>query len=48
MAVAFGIGIAGYALGLLLSVGLDLPAGVAIVWAMALTDLLTAMLKRTG
>ncbi len=32
---AFAAGIAGYALGLLLSVWLDLPAGAAIVWAMA-------------
>ncbi|GAB4118901.1 MAG: metal ABC transporter permease [Sideroxydans sp.] len=31
---AFAIGIAGYALGLLCSVWLDLPAGAAIVWAM--------------
>ncbi len=46
MAHAYAIGIAGYALGLLLSVWLDLPAGAAIVWAMALTGLLTAMLKR--
>lgn len=34
--LAFAIGIAGYASGLLLSVWLDLPAGAAIVWAMAL------------
>jgi zinc/manganese transport system permease protein len=34
---AFAIGIAGYALGLLLSVWFDLPAGAAIVWAMALS-----------
>ncbi|MFZ2161152.1 MAG: metal ABC transporter permease [Sideroxyarcus sp.] len=33
--VAFAVGIAGYALGLLLSVWFDLPAGAAIVWAMA-------------
>jgi zinc/manganese transport system permease protein len=33
---AFAIGIAGYALGLLLSIWFDLPAGAAIVWAMAL------------
>jgi zinc/manganese transport system permease protein len=33
---AFAVGIAGYALGLLLSVWFDLPAGAAIVWAMAL------------
>jgi zinc/manganese transport system permease protein len=32
---AFALGIAGYALGLLLSVWFDLPAGAAIVWAMA-------------
>lgn len=33
---AFAVGIAGYALGLLLSVWFDLPAGAAIVWAMML------------
>ncbi|MHB1115212.1 metal ABC transporter permease [Sideroxydans sp.] len=33
---AFAVGIAGYALGLLLSIWFDLPAGAAIVWAMAL------------
>ena len=48
MTFAFGIGIAGYVLGLLLSIWLDLPAGVAIVWAMALIGLLSALLKRTG
>ena len=31
---AFAVGIAGYALGLLLSVWFDLPTGAAIVWAM--------------
>lgn len=46
MPAAFGIGIMGYALGFLLSVWFDLPAGAAIVWAMALTALLAAMLKR--
>jgi len=35
-------------LGLLLSVWLDLPAGVAIVWAMAVVGLSTAILKRPG
>lgn len=44
---AFGIGIAGYAMGLLLSVWLDLPSGVTIVCAMAVVGLLTALLKRT-
>jgi zinc/manganese transport system permease protein len=34
---AFAIGITGYALGLLLSVRLDLPAGAAIVWTMVLS-----------
>ncbi|MDD2701498.1 MAG: metal ABC transporter permease [Sideroxydans sp.] len=33
---AYAVGIAGYALGLGLSVWFDLPAGAAIVWAMAL------------
>lgn len=42
------IGIAGYALGLLLSVWFDLPAGVTIVCAMAIIGLATAILKRTS
>jgi zinc/manganese transport system permease protein len=46
---AFAVGIAGYALGLLLSVWLDLPAGAAIVWAMVLCGaLLLAAGKRTA
>ena len=36
MAVAYMIGVAGYVLGLLLSVWFDLPAGAAIVWMMVL------------
>ena len=36
MPVAYVIGIAGYILGLLLSVWFDLPAGAAIVWMMVL------------
>jgi len=36
MLAAFAVGVAGYAAGLLLSVWLDLPAGAAFVWAMAL------------
>ncbi len=44
---AFTIGIAGYALGLLLSAWFDLPAGAAIVWVMAASGLAaSAMLKR--
>lgn len=36
MAVAYMVGVAGYLLGLLLSVWFDLPAGAAIVWVMVL------------
>jgi zinc/manganese transport system permease protein len=36
MAAAYVIGVAGYVLGLLLSMWFDLPAGAAIVWAMVL------------
>lgn len=43
-AYAFIIGITGYAAGLLLSARFDLPGGAAIVWAMALTAGLTALL----
>ena len=46
MAHAFAIGIAGYALGLLLSAWLDLPSGAAIVWAMTLVGIMLALLKR--
>lgn len=35
MLVAFAIGFAGYATGLLLSAWFDLPSGAAVVWAMA-------------
>lgn len=44
IAYAFGIGVAGYAAGLLLSALFDLPGGAAIVWAMALVGGATAML----
>ena len=44
MAYAFATGIAGYATGLLLSAWFDLPAGAAIVWAMAITGILIALL----
>jgi zinc/manganese transport system permease protein len=43
-AFAFGIGITGYAAGLLLSARFDLPGGAAIVWTMALTAGLAAAL----
>jgi zinc/manganese transport system permease protein len=45
--VAFAIGIAGYAIGLLLSAWLDLPSGAAVVWAMAVTGVLVALLLNT-
>ena len=41
-AYAFAIGIAGYAIGLLLSALFDLPSGAAIVWAMAIAGGITA------
>ena len=39
------IGISGYASGLMLSAWFDLPAGAAIVWAMAVTGGIVAMFK---
>ena len=39
---AFVIGIAGYALGLLLSAWLDLPSGATVVWAMAASGVIAA------
>ena len=47
MFAAAAVGVAGYAAGLLLSVWLDLPAGAAIVWAMALAGA-TLMLAKSG
>ncbi len=46
IAIAYGIGIAGYALGLALSGWQDLPAGPAIVWAMAACGGAAALWKR--
>ncbi len=43
---AYGVGIAGYAAGLLLSAWFDLPAGAAIVWAMAIAGIITALLTK--
>lgn len=43
--VAFVIGTTGYALGLLLSVWLDLPSGATIVWVMALLAGLFTLLR---
>lgn len=47
MVYAFAIGIAGYAIGLLLSAIFDLPGGAAIVWAMAIVGGLTALTLNT-
>jgi len=46
MLYAYGIGIAGYLAGLALSVWFDLPAGAAIVWAMALLGMLPLFARR--
>ncbi len=43
---AFAVGIAGYALGLLLSVWLDLPAGATIVWVMMLSGGVMLLVKK--
>jgi zinc/manganese transport system permease protein len=43
---AFAVGITGYALGLLLSVWQDLPAGAAIVWAMMVCGGIMLFLKK--
>jgi zinc/manganese transport system permease protein len=44
--VGWGLGAAGYALGLWLSVPLDLPAGPMIVCTLAVLALLTAGMRR--
>jgi zinc/manganese transport system permease protein len=43
---AFAIGIAGYAVGLLLSAWLDLPSGATVVWAMAIAGIVAAWLLK--
>lgn len=45
--VAYAVGVAGYVLGLLLSVWLDLPAGAAIVWMMVLVGAPVLLKRRT-
>jgi zinc/manganese transport system permease protein len=45
---AFVVGVTGYALGLLLSVWFDLPAGAAVVWAMALSGGAMLFVKSRG
>ncbi len=44
MQFAFAIGVMGYAAGLLLSAGFDLPSGAAVVWMMAVTGVVAAWL----
>jgi len=41
LAAAYGVGLAGYAIGLLLSTLLDLPSGAMIVWCMTACAILT-------
>lgn len=41
---AFAIGVSGYAFGLLLSAVFDLPSGAAIVWAMAIAGVVSALM----
>ncbi|RLJ22483.1 zinc/manganese transporter permease [bacterium endosymbiont of Escarpia laminata] len=53
LAFAYGVGMAGYLLGLMLSALLDLPTGPIVVWAMALIAVVTAfsdqfVIKRKG
>jgi zinc/manganese transport system permease protein len=43
---AYAVGLLGYALGLLLSLWLDLPSGAMIVWAMVLVAVFAAGLER--
>ena len=44
--IAYAVGVAGYAAGLLLSVWSDLPTGAAIVWAMAVAGAAVMLWKR--
>lgn len=46
LTVAFGIGLAGYLLGLLGSMATDLPTGPSVVRAMAMVGMMTAFMKR--
>ncbi|MGN6111425.1 MAG: metal ABC transporter permease [Luteimonas sp.] len=48
LGLAYGIGVAGYVLGLVLSAVLDLPSGAMIVWTLAAVALLAqAFIRRT-
>jgi zinc/manganese transport system permease protein len=45
-AVAYGVGAAGYAIGLALSALFDLPSGAVVVWALAACGMLAALALR--
>lgn len=47
LVAAFGVGLAGYLLGLLGSMMTDLPTGPAVVWAMAMVGAMTAFIQRS-
>jgi zinc/manganese transport system permease protein len=47
-AIAYGVGVAGYGLGLALSALLDLPSGAVIVWTLAVCGAAGALLLPTG
>ena len=48
VALGYGLGVVGYAAGLTLAALADLPAGPAIVWALAASALVVGMLRRHG
>ncbi|HTN95008.1 MAG TPA: metal ABC transporter permease [Gallionella sp.] len=45
---AYIVGIAGYAIGLFLSAWFDLPSGPAVIWAMAASGVLAALIMNPG
>jgi len=47
LALAYGIGVAGYAIGLALSSAFDLPAGALIVWCLALLSMAVHAVSRS-
>ena len=48
LAAGYGVGAAGYALGLLLSALLDLPSGAVIVWTLGACGLALALIRRSA
>ncbi len=47
LVAAYGVGLAGYLLGLLGSMITDLPTGPSVVWAMAMVAVMTAFFRRS-